>query len=1282
MQVLKFFKFALIDFPPDKTLENVFLTKHLLDRGHEFVSIEDADCLLCCDARGAFDKYSTTYAGRPKILLSGENLYFWIAGRYHSKDYDAEARRTINSYLDQFDLAFITNSEFSSENDSVKIVDFDGKVLTEGSSFEAQTRFHLPYAAIAYDLKTLIQTRDINPDKPKFCCFCATNGLSLQGCVYRDTMFRELSKYKNVESLGTHLNNVGCPVPREGFDKYVEKYKFMICFENSTADGYITEKIMRCLVSGVVPIYWGTKDILKVVNPKSFVFVDCEKGESGIIEAIERIKHLDTHDSEYYDMLYEDPLLNFEMFDRKLSCDAIDEFIKRNEERFISLREERKVIHFERSQWPGTENTKFVLQIMNCKAYSFRREMQLKTWCKDIPDYITWWHVIGDPTLKEAIYKPEQHLLIVPAPDTYEGLPHKLYQTCKFAYVHFPSLVGLIETDDDALIDMKRLMEIINKNTWRNYYGRFVHHGGGQNFYGYDIANDKSKLPKDGIKTKKIDYIVGCIIYLSNKALDVVVHRPQFFHRPIYGDLYLGECLEDKFKPEREPQLYGDKFDFEYPIWILNRQRPQVPNFFEKMEHYYNIFCCRQRYLISAENWPVLGVMKKYFKQDFEFVSGVDSAESSGGKAQLRERSRACPEGFNGLLILKKRFYIDFSKLYDELIQLLLQGDLYTNESYELIGSSGTLKKEKRESNSFELKSVKDYTEFSLEEFFDMSHESVFSEVVDKIKLTQFTEALRLCDGFFFDSQFYSSYYQAVVYIAQKASAEALSMVFRCLTLAETSSVVNVSSKARQEFIYRFILRFSSSNWTKEATIYFARRAIESGFDFPELYHELFFSAYGTHLDRSIALAAGLRVIENRKAGTAWQVWSNFGNFVPQLKGEIHQLKNPPILAKEYTSSSLAIANFGDVIVGILRTHTYRVEGTSYISNCSDGIIRTVNYYLTIDKDLKVIKSQEIELIDKKPYETSVRGLEDVRIVDRDRILGVTYEHIEGEARTMAYYELKDSEDGTKKIGDCPTVMKTPEVCEKNWLPLPPRSFSDREQSSSVGEPKFLYSLSPTRVVSLEKEELGIKKLWEYEQNFDDERGSSLLKYKFNGIDGYLVLTHRVIFLQTRVYLNRFFFLNSEYKILYASGYFYFLHIGIEYCLGLCYSFTGNGENLYAAVSKSDKETFIVEFSKETVEKMLRPIGQRDLTVFGVSPIGDLKEKVQEKEKEIERLKKEIDRVQAEVLLTNEELKSLKTTQPRVLSESASSEGEPVSTEKEEKQKILKKKIPKRLRYK
>jgi hypothetical protein len=359
----------------------------------------------------------------------------------------------------------------------------------------------------------------------------------------------------------------------------------------------------------------------------------------------------------------------------------------------------------------------------------------------------------------------------------------------------------------------------------------------------------------------------------------------------------------------------------------------------------------------------------------------------------------------------------------------------------------------------------------------------------------------------------------------------------------------------------------------------------------------------------------------------------------------------------------MSIINGESCLLAVLRTHTYRVEGTDYISNCEDGIIRTLNYYLTIDKNLEVTKSQVIDLIDKKPYESKVRGLEDVRLIDKDRIVGVSYEHIANEALTMTYYELKESEDGSKKIGDYPTVMKTHEFCEKNWLPIPSLSRNSEET-----ETKFLYSLSPTRIASASGE-IGIRKLWEYEQNFDDERGSSLMKYKFKGMDGYLVLTHRVIFLKTRLYLNRFFFLNSDYKILYSSTYFHFLHIGIEYCLGLCYSF--NPENLYVAVSKSDKETFIVEFSKRTVEEMLTPIDEIDNSVFGVKSLTEIKEQMERLKRENSELNRSLAAVQEEVVRTNEELQTLQAQSK-----------EEQENEEAERQRQIRKKIHKRSRHK
>lgn len=41
----------------------------------------------------------------------------------------------------------------------------------------------------------------------------------------------------------------------------IKNYKFALCFENGSYPGYITEKIIDCFVTGVIPIYRGAPDI-------------------------------------------------------------------------------------------------------------------------------------------------------------------------------------------------------------------------------------------------------------------------------------------------------------------------------------------------------------------------------------------------------------------------------------------------------------------------------------------------------------------------------------------------------------------------------------------------------------------------------------------------------------------------------------------------------------------------------------------------------------------------------------------------------------------------------------------------------------------------------------------------------------------------------------------------------------------------------------------------------------------------------------------------------------
>ncbi len=50
------------------------------------------------------------------------------------------------------------------------------------------------------------------------------------------------------------------------------QYKFAVSFENmKNVDGYITEKILDCFVSSIVPIYWGADNITKYIPEGCFI---------------------------------------------------------------------------------------------------------------------------------------------------------------------------------------------------------------------------------------------------------------------------------------------------------------------------------------------------------------------------------------------------------------------------------------------------------------------------------------------------------------------------------------------------------------------------------------------------------------------------------------------------------------------------------------------------------------------------------------------------------------------------------------------------------------------------------------------------------------------------------------------------------------------------------------------------------------------------------------------------------------------------------------------------
>ena len=70
--------------------------------------------------------------------------------------------------------------------------------------------------------------------------------------------------------LGPHYPSYrGSVISKE---KTYEKYKFSICYENVAGfNGYITEKIFDCFLSGCVPVYLGAPNITQHIPPNTFI---------------------------------------------------------------------------------------------------------------------------------------------------------------------------------------------------------------------------------------------------------------------------------------------------------------------------------------------------------------------------------------------------------------------------------------------------------------------------------------------------------------------------------------------------------------------------------------------------------------------------------------------------------------------------------------------------------------------------------------------------------------------------------------------------------------------------------------------------------------------------------------------------------------------------------------------------------------------------------------------------------------------------------------------------
>jgi GR25 family glycosyltransferase involved in LPS biosynthesis len=133
-------------------------------------------------------------------------------------------------------------------------------------------------------------------DRKEFCGFVVSNPV----CDFRNYTFKVFNDYKKVNSGGALFNNIGGQLllkyPGGGCGDiskhhFFSHHKFSISFENSQADGYITEKVLHSKMAGCIPIYWGDKNINTDFVEDSIVNVSKYQSAEEILEVLKTLEN-------------------------------------------------------------------------------------------------------------------------------------------------------------------------------------------------------------------------------------------------------------------------------------------------------------------------------------------------------------------------------------------------------------------------------------------------------------------------------------------------------------------------------------------------------------------------------------------------------------------------------------------------------------------------------------------------------------------------------------------------------------------------------------------------------------------------------------------------------------------------------------------------------------------------------------------------------------------------------------------------------------------------------
>lgn len=290
----------------------------------------------------------------------------------------------------------------------------------------------------------------------------------------------------------------------------------------------------------------------------------------------------------------------------------------------------------------------------------------------------------------------------------------------------------------------------------------------------------------------------------------------------------------------------------------------------------------------------------------------------------------------------------------------------------------------------------------------------------------------------------------------------------------------------------------------------------------------------------------------------------------------VYPLENNTIIEYEYpyrktyepSSASYIYYKHQHILNTRYVNYWYNDDGTMLI-NDKHNVIKTINILSVLNDELlpqSFCDKEENLCLTKQP--SRFLGLEDIRLFEyKDDLYFIAttaeYSLYPYNSMIMGKYSVKDSQYSDVKVLGSPHKR-----LEKNWIPI-----------IRKGELEFIYSWYPLQIGKLdENNNLIIHNSFPIKNNlFKIVRGSTCF---INDDDVLLGIAHFSMNATPRKYFHMLIALDKDtLRPLYHSNSFYFLNVGIEYCIG----FTAKEENFIFWISQNDREPCMIKVPKTAI---------------------------------------------------------------------------------------------------